>query len=289
MKKLLLLGFVCSAFAVSAQKKVTCKKGDIKADGQVIAQFDGVGSMFKQVRLGVFSPGSKDTLISVTEVLYDAKNPLFPDPEVVYKVEFKNSSASPFYVCNPRRKGTRFMERDVMEMVFNDSVPVLIAQNKIDESAVEQFRSRYAYHFDEVVKFIKGVEDTIAALNSIAIDRDQSKPATLKIISDKSDQFEINQVFEIYQGGVLLGKVHKLVTQGSFPKAKYTFLKKVPATVVDGIDLKGFSPLATCATGSTVFDIPVVAVVSKNEYKIKGAFNSLEGQIINVLVANKLL
>lgn len=289
MKRVLLLTLLCSGLVASAQKKVACKKGDIKADGQVIAQYDGVGSMFKEVKLGVFPAGSKDTIIRVTEVAFDPKNPLFPDREVVYKVEFKNSTASPFYVCNPRRKGTRFMERDVMEMVFNDSVPVLIAQNKLDEAAVEQFRSRYAYHFDEVIKFIKGVEDTLATLNSIAIERDLSKPTSLKIISDKSDQFETNQVFEIYQAGVLLGKVHKTVTGGTFAKATYTFWKKVPPAVVDGIDLKGFSPVATCSTGSTVFDIPVVAVVGKNEYKIKGAFNALESQIINVLVSNKLL
>jgi len=289
MKRILLLAFLLPAMIASAQKKVTVKKGDIKSEGQVIAQYDGVGSIFKEVRVGIFAPGSKDTIISVTEVAYDPKNPLFPDPEVVYKLQFKNTSLAPLYVCNPKRKGVRFMERDVTEMVFNDSVPLLVANGKLDESAVEQFRSRYRYHFEEILQFVKGVEDTIAILNSTAIQRDQSKAPVMKIIADKSDQFEVNQVFEIYQGGVLLGKVHKQVTLGTYPKAKYSFWKSVPPTVVDGIDFKGFSPVASCQSGPTTFDIPVIAVVGKGEYKIKGAFNALENQIIGVLVANKLL
>jgi len=288
MKKTFLLALLFSGLISNAQKNVTVKKGDVKANGQVIAQYDGVGSIFKEVKLGIFAPGSKDTIISVSEVAFNPKNPLFDD-EVVYKLQFKNTSLAPFYVCNQRRKGVRFMERDVMSMIFNDSVPAIIVNSKLDESAAEQFRARYAYHFDEILKFIKGVEDTIAILNSTVISRDETKAPVLKVISDKSDQFETNQVFEIYQGGVLLGKVHKVVTLGNFPHAKYTFWKKVQPAIVDGIDFKGFSPLATCNTGSTVFDIPVIAVVGKAEYKLKGAFNALEQPIIGILIANKLL
>lgn len=149
MKPSLLLLVVLSVSATGfTQKNITCKKGDVKQNGQLIAEYDGVGSIFKLVKLGVFAPGTKDTLISVTEESFDPQNPLFPDLEVVYKLQFKNTSLAPFYVSNLQRKGVRFLERDAMEMVFNDSVPVLVAGGKLDEAAVEQFRGRYAYNYE---------------------------------------------------------------------------------------------------------------------------------------------
>ena len=82
--------------------------------------------------------------------------------------------------------------------------------------------------------------------------------------------------------------MQKLVSTGNFPKASYTFWKSITPVLVDGIDLK-YSPVAICSSGATAFDIPIISVVGKNEYKIKGSFNQLETAIANVLVSNKLL
>jgi len=288
MRKSLLVFALCIAGSAFAQKKVTCKKGSIKQEGQLVAEYDGVGSIFKMVKLGVFAPGSKDTLIRVTEETFDAQNPLWPNTEVTYKVEFKNTSLPPFYVRNTKMPNVRFMERDVMEMLFNDSVPVLVSQNKLDEAAVEQFRKSYSYDLDKVKRFVKEVEDSIAILNKAEIARDITKPVSFKVVNDNSNQFEVNQVSEIYQDGVLIGRMVKKVTPGQFSKATYTFWKKIEPVTVNGIDMK-HSPVAYCTSGSTPFDIPVITVVDKKQFNIKGAYNSLETQIASLLVQNKLL
>jgi hypothetical protein len=287
-KTFLLLALSTIVTTAMAQKKITCKKGDVKQEGQLIAEYDGVGSIFKMVKLGVFAPGTKDTLISVTEESFDPKNPLFPDVEVAYKVEFKNTTQQPFYVHNPKNPGTRYMERDAMEMIFNDTVPAMISNARLDLDAVEKFRAMYAYDLNKVRDFVKAVEDSIAIINKVEIARDRTKPVTLKIFADNSNQFETNQVFDIYQDNIVIGRAVKKVTIGSFPKASYTFWKPIEPITINGIDMKR-SPVAFCSSGATSFDIPVTAVVGKTEYKIKGAFNALELQIANLLVGQKLL
>ncbi len=270
------------------QKNITCKKGDVKQNNLVIANYDGVGSIFKMVKLGIFAPGAKDSIIRVTEEDFNPNNPLFPGINVVYKLEFLNTSIPYFYVSNTKRPGTRFMERDAMEMIFNDSVPVLIKDGKLDAAAAEQFRIKYSYDFDKVKGFIAKVEDSIAVLNAQLVERDLSKPVSLKIVNDNSNQFDVDQTFEIYQDGKLLGRVLKKVKSGNFPEAKYTFWKSITPVVVEGIDLK-FSPVASCTTGSTPFPISVFTVVGKKELKLKGTFNQLEVPIINMLVSGKFL
>lgn len=289
MRKTFLFLTLCAVVTTTmAQKKITCKKGAVKQDGQLMAEYDGVGSMFKMVKLGVFAPGSKDTLISITEESYDAKNPLFPGSEVAYKVEFRNTSVQPFYVHNAKNPNTRFMERDAMEIIFNDTVPAMVSNGKLDLDAIEKFRAGYAYDLDKVKSFVKAVEDSIAIINQVDIARDRSKPVTFKLVSDNSNQFETSQIFDITQDNVVIGRVVKKVTVGNFPKASYTFWKEITPVTINGIDMKR-SPVAFCYSGASSFDIPVTAVVGKTEYKVKGAFNALEAQIANLLVQQKLL
>lgn len=288
MRKLFLFASLCITISGFAQKKITCKKGSVKADGTLIAEYDGVGGMFKAVRLGVFAQGSKDTLISLKEESYNAQNPLFPDGHVAYKLEFKNSNLPSFYIHDPKSPSTRLFERDVMGLLFNDTVPVLVSQNKLDEAAVESFRSKYAFNLDTVKKFIAHVEDSLAIINKIEIVRDHSKPVTLRVVNDNSNQYEVSQVLEMYQDGILLGRIIKKVSPGSFSKADYTFWKAVTPVTIGGIDMK-YSPVATCSTGETTFEIPVISVIGKKEFKVKGNYNALELRIANLLVQQKLL
>lgn len=136
---------------------------------------------------------------------------------------------------------------------------------------------------------MKKVEDSIAILNNNAqVKRDLQKPVVFKLVSNGGLAGDISQVMEIYQDGALLGRIKKDVRQGQFAKANYSVWKNVDPVVIEGIDFK-YSPVAICSTGRSVFDIPVVAVVGKKEYKIKGSFDQLETLIVNTLIANKLL
>ena len=289
MKKIVLLISLTVLFNfLFGQKMVTCKKGNIKQNDVVIANYDGVGSIFKWVKLGVFAPDGKDTIIRISEEDFDPKDPLFPGLTVAYKLEFLNTSIPYFYVSNTKRAGTRFLERDAMEMIFNDSVPVLIKDGKLDMAAADQFRARYSYDLDKQKAFIAKVEDSVTILNAQLVERDLSKPVSFKMVNDKSTQFDIDQTFEIYQDGKLLGRVLKKVTGGNFPEAKYTFWKSITPVVIEQIDLK-YSPVASCTTGPTPFPISIFTVAGKKELKLKGTYTQLELPIVNMLIAGKFL
>lgn len=288
MRKIFLVLALGTAFTSMAQNQITCKKGSVKQQDRLIAEYDGKGGMFKLMKLGVFAPGTKDTLIKVSEEVYDPQNPLFPESSVVYKVEFNNTSLPAFYVRNAKQPSVRNMERDVIAMIFNDTVPVLMADNKLNEDAVTKFRSQYSYDFDGSKAFIKHVEDSIAVLNQAAIVRDVKKPVSFKQVNHSVLGPDYSQTFEIYQDGVLLGRLLKKVSHGVSHKANYTFWKKIEPATISGIDMS-HSPVAYCITGPSVFDIPVVAVVGKKEYKVKGNYEALDNLIVNMLIENKLL
>lgn len=137
---------------------------------------------------------------------------------------------------------------------------------------------------------MKDVEDSIAIINKPNADRDKTKPVTFTVINDNSfSKADTDQLFEIRQAGVLLGRLQKKVEAiGSFPKANYVFWKVVTPVTINGIDFK-FSPLAICKSGPSTFGIDVIAVAGKKTYEVKGDYSALETVIANTLIANGLL
>lgn len=288
MRKIFLLLAMGMAFTSMAQKTITCKKGSVKQEDRLIAEYDAKGGMFRLTTLGVFAPGTKDTLIKVTEEIYDAQNPMFPGSKVVYKVEFNRTPQPAFYVRHPKHEYVRNSERDIMGMLFNDTVPVLIVDSKLNEEAVSKFRSQHSYAFEEAKAFIKHVEDSIAILNQAVIVRDVTKPVSFKQVNNSELGPDYSLTFEIYQDGVLLGRMLKKVQHAIKNEASYSFWKKIAPVTVSEIDM-AYSPVAFCITGPTPFDIPIITVIGKTEHKIKGNYEALENQIVKVLIDNKLL
>lgn len=291
MRKLFFSLPIIYCLSSHAQKnEFAIKKGDIKLNGNLIATYDGKGGVFKPKQIGVFLPNGKDTLIAITELVFDPRNPLWPELTVYYSVRFPGSDEPGFYLKhpNPRVASGRMAEKDILELVFRDSLPSPINNAQLDNASIASLRNRCSYDHDKIVRFIKNVEDTVATINSVLVKRDLSKPVTFRTVKTDSDPMESSTTLEIYQDNVLLGRLIKKLRGGNFPKATYTIWKSIQPITVDGIELK-YSPVAFCETSPSFTDIPVNTTAPKKELKVKGDYSQLESAILNILVANKWL
>jgi len=295
MKKTILIPLLLAVTIAFAQKKIICKKGSIKAESVALADYDGKGGWFKIFKLGVFAPGSKDTIFKITETPFNPQNPLF-DGYTFYKLEFTDPSKEPVYIKG--QTDSRLMENAIMGLVFNDSLPPLIQEGKLNDAALEALKAKKNFPFDKYIDFIKKTEDTLAVLNAVAITRDPAKPLVFTAVNDNSFKALslpgsplINQTLEITQDGIRLGRVQKLVTGGEYGKAIYVFWKYVGPHEVNGIKLS-FSPVAISDVSPNNFGAAteVVPVISKKAFGVKpGAYQSMETTIGAALVTRGLL
>lgn len=290
MKKMFFSFLMLVCAAVNAQKNISCKKGNIKADEVLVGEYDGKGGIFKMFKLGVFAPGSKDTLISITEIAHDPMNPMF-DAATVYKLDLTNSAKKVFYIKTPVL--SRYMERDIMQLVFHDSLPLFLENGKINAEMLEKYRAKMEFGYEKVVGFIKEVEDSLKVFTDVPIKRDMSKPASLVKVNDKSlsipgyaQYSDVNETYEIKQGDVLIGRLQKKVSGGSMSKASYTFWKYIGPQEVKGIALK-YAPVAiTTISAGEAFNVDVTLVIGKQTFKYKpGAYNQQEYVLLNSLIA----
>ncbi len=291
MNKLVLsfLLLSCSLLA-AAQKRVVCKKGKVFVNDAATAQYDGKGGAFKLYHLGVFAPDSKDTIFSIHEYNFDPQNPLF-DPVNGYKLSFNDDAKTTFDIKSPYN--FRLVEKGLLPLIFNDSVPLLIQSGKLNDDSLKAFRKTKEYNHNKYLSFIKEVEDTLARVNRVILKRDFRKPILFTKTIDNSisnphpELNEVNEVYEITQDNILLGKLQKKVTGGSFGKADYIFWKAITPLTVNGIALKS-SPLAmvTIKAGE-MFPVDLVIIAGKKTYKFRpGPYNQMDTPLINELVAN---
>lgn len=282
--------FFCIS-SIHAQDKVSVKKGDVKVNDTLIANYDGVGGLINAVRLGFFSVGSKDTIFSVQEDFFDPKNPLYPFYKYTSLIEFKNTSIPPIRILN----SNKYDERTLAKSIFNEKNPLMIKNGKLDEAAVENFRKKNSYDLLKLQNEIKEVEDSIKELGKYNVVRDKSKPVELKLISDNSIRQTISQKFDIYQGDVCIGLLVKDgIRSESFPRVTYIVYKKPDHVVtINGMKLN-LIPIVFCeAKGSTVENnvkTNVIDIATKNEFSIVGKYyDYMEIVLSNALISKGML
>jgi hypothetical protein len=295
MKKSLFASFLFLCLAGTAQKKITCKKGNIKSDATVIADYDGKGGIFKPFRLGVFAPNTKDTLFTIAEISFDPQDPLF-DKFTLYTLAFANPEKTVLYIKG--QPDTRLMERGIMEMLFNDTLPPLVQDGKLDAAAIKVLESKKNFPFPKYADFIKTTEDTLAIINTTAIKRDLAKPVSFTQVNNNSFKTliisgtpSINQTLEITQDATVIGRVQKIVTSGEYGKSLYVFWKYIGPHVVNGIPLN-WSPVAICEASPGYFGAatPVVPVIGKKSFGVTpGAYQAMESTICSSLIAKGIL
>ncbi len=249
MNKILFVPLVAiSSFAFS-QKSVVVKGGKIKVNDAVTAEFDGKGGMLKTYRLGVFAPGSKDSIFTVYEELYNANYPLF-DNLRLYKLTFSDVGKTSFYIKKKDNGWTA--EKGVMEQVFNDTLPRLIKDGKLDTDSLNAFKAKVSFDLDAYKTYLKTTQDSVGAeVKNTVIKRDSQKPFVFKPVKDKlmnNNKPHFNDaelVYDIYQDNVLLGRLEKVTHTTITSTSYYTYYKYIGIKTVNGMRML-YAPVAVC-------------------------------------------
>jgi hypothetical protein len=303
MKNTLLTFLILSCMHLHAQETVTIKKGDIKNKGVLIATYDGKGGAFRLGNYGVFLPNSKDTSISLREYTHDFENPLFEEELFLYRVTFNGTPAQSIYIRPKPTTGKllgkyyetygRKLGKDVIEELFNDTVPVLLTDKGLDNDSVTAYIKRCAFDLDKLAGYVKSVEDTIAMFTKDPINRDKAAVPQFRQVNagGMNDAMSASYTYEIYQGDVLLGRMIKRTKGGSFPSASYYFWKKVPPNNRLIGEPINYVPIAYIANASWINDLgseTLKIVVGKNHLKFqpKGSPMTAEMMLLNILIKN---
>lgn len=294
---------VCtSAFG---QSPLTIKKSNIIRDEKPVAAFDGKGGIFRTGRFGVFLPNSKDTLIALEEFIHQYKNPLYPEPLFLYKVDFKTGKHQPVYVrlkkVQARVLGrdasgyTTKYGKDLIQDVVIENAPFVITESGLNNDSVTQYLKNHTFNLDSAILSAKLAEDTIALLSKEVIVRDTKKPVTF-VLAEKglmNDAMSATFTYQIFQDNVLIGKVFKYQRTDQFPRVEYTFWKRANGGSTFWGNKGGFVPLAYIERGSFFAGATqaLTLVVGKKQLEFRTPENFVNGELFltNFLIANNLL
>ncbi|MEO8406511.1 MAG: hypothetical protein ABI480_18005 [Chitinophagaceae bacterium] len=254
MKNLLLPALLCMAIFSSAQKTIKVSKGKIKSGDEVIAEYDGHGSMFRNGSYTVTLPGSKDALITLEEVNHTFYNPLLDELHLFYQVKF--STGDSFYVRPRPATGKAFgiayvrydrkVGNDIIEEIFNDTLPIVIENKVLNKEAVGKLIAKAnAYPFETIMANAKALEDSIAMYAKTPITRDIKKPITFQLIGKPADATTTEgNWFTITQDSLIIGRLYKYLDE-QFNKVTYTVWRKAAdGAVLQGRSV-GFVPILT--------------------------------------------
>lgn len=283
------------------QEKVTVKKGTIYADKLPIAEFDGKGSAMKSSNYKIKALKSDSVLITIIErepqKLY---NPLFTEPELhLYDLTFSSHPGKTFVldvhpfiskafgktVVNYRSK----WGSDLMEELFNDSVPLLISDGKLLVENVDKFISNVCYPYDQKMTEIKQLEDSIAIVSKNNISRDTKKPVSLQRITNTDGN--LMEWYNIVQDNLVIGQLHQLKYPGQV-RAEFEIWKKVPSgTIIQKRNLE-FVPIVIAGIRGIdpKQEYLAVKVAGKERFTFKSANPAnAELDIINTMISMGLL
>ncbi len=282
MKKMLFVPLLAIGSLAFSQKNIIVKGGKIKANDAVVAEFDGKGGMMKVYRLGVFAPGSKDSILTVYEEMFNADYPLFNNLRL-YKLTFSDAGKTSFYIKKKENGWTA--EKGIMEQVFNDTLPLLLKDGKLDADALNAFKAKLSFDLDGYKNYLKTTQDSVAtAVKNAVIKRDVQKPFVFKQVKDnlintnKPHFNDAELVYDIYQDNVLLGRMEKITHTTITSTSYYTYYKYITPKTVNGIRII-YAPIATCVNEEGFSGNKPVDVLLVNE----GQTFSLKREPSNVM------
>lgn len=269
------------------------KKGKISVEKNLIATYDGKGSIFKLFDLTVSSPNKKP-LIQIQEKWIDFKNPLRRDGVRWAEITFLDNPEKKLNYHFP--KDARFVEKELIGQLFKDGMPSLVQGEGLNEQVVSDFIK--TNNFDVVAdsllirQFEKDNKDRI--MEPLA--RNKKAAVKLELLRTSNEVkpggTEYTNIFDISQDGVLLGQVEKkTVPSINFgTKAYYVIWKRTVAPYTfEGKTMKS-GILAFLETSSSTFDNELVLMTDKSILKFKTSDHAnAEYQIVNLLISNGLL
>ncbi|OQP61711.1 hypothetical protein A3860_31085 [Niastella vici] len=269
------------------------KKGKISVEKNLIATYDGKGSIFKLFDLTVSSP-SKKPLIHIQEKWVDFKNPLRRDGDRWAEITFLNDPEKKMNYHFPN--DGRLIERDLIGLLFKDGTTSLVQGEALNEQAVNDYIKANNFDFVADSQYIRQFEKDNKDRIMEPLSRNKKVATTLNVVG-KSNQTsgrgtEYTVRYDIYQDGVLLGQVEKkTIPSLNFGiKAYYVIWKRVltPYTF-EGKTMK-FGILAFLEDGSSEFDNELVLMTDKSIIKFKTSdHTNAEYQIVNLLISKGIL
>ena len=266
------------------------KKGKVSVNKNLIATYDGKGSIFKLFDLTISSPAQKP-LIQIKEKWVDFKNPLHRDGIRWAEITFLDNGGKKmnYHFEN----NSRLIEKQLIGLLFKDSTPSLVQGEALNEQVMTDFITAHNYDFIADSLAIRKFEQENKDRIMEPLDRDKKQPVSLKFVSKNTTAsgrgIEYTNIYDIFQDNVLLGQVEKrTIPSVNFgTKAFYIVWKRVIAPYTyEGKTMKS-GILAYLETDSPTFDQELVLMTDKSQLKFKTSdHTNAEYQIVNLLIVN---
>lgn len=272
----------CPSFLFA--QKYNIKKGKITADNSLIATYDGKGGMFTLFNLTISSPVNKP-LIHLKEKYFDLQNPLRRNTNRWIEVTFLD---------NPEKKAAyrfpteyRYLERELVGLLFPNDKPSLIQGEAFNQQAVSDYLKANKYDFVADSIYIRQYEKENKERVLAQLSRDKKVPVEVRYDSKHEDETETTYTHEVYQDGILLGKVEKIVgTVAAGGQATYyIFWKRVLTPYSFEGEKMDVAMLAFMKVTGSGLDPELVLMADKSKNKIKiPDYSKVELQLVNWLI-----
>jgi hypothetical protein len=278
-KCLLFVISLCPSFVFAQQYNI--KKGNITVGNSLIATYDGKGGVLSFFNLTISSPGKKP-LINIKEKYFDLKNPLRRNDTRWAEITFFD---------NPEKKAgylfpfnNRYLEKELLGLLFKDGMPSLVQGEALNEQAVNDFIKAHNYDFVSDSLYIRQFEKENKERILPPLSRDKNGLVELRYDDKYIGDPETTIIHNVYQDGILLGKVEKITGGGQ--DVYYIFWKRVltpyklEGETMDAAMLAFIRPYTDGR-----FDSELVLMADKSNHKIKIAdrFNA-ESQVVNWMI-----
>jgi hypothetical protein len=216
---------------------------------------------------------------------YDFDNPLLPDGRAYLTFTQPSNPGKAVQYRLPRTMN----EKEVLMHMFNDGVPSLIKDNKLNEAEFTKFIGAVPYEFTADSLAVRKMEEENKARIAKLIPRDKTKPLELRKVEVKEkNAVSETIVFDIYQAQLLIGRLEKRITQGMSQRVDYSVWIKSDPFVFDGKQYS-FSPVAYFENASDTFDNEIIMMKDKSEVKFKtpgSLYQSAENSFVNWLISS---
>jgi hypothetical protein len=272
----------CPSFLFA--QRYTIKKGKITADNSLIATYEGKGGIFALFNLTISSPANKP-LINLREKSFDLQNPMRRNCSRWIEVTFYD---------NPEKKAAyrfpteyRYLEKELLGLLFTNNKPSLIQGEALNQQAVSDYMKANKYDFTADSIYIRQYEKENKERVVAPLSRDKKAPVEVRYDSKHEDDTETTYTSEVYQDGVLLGKVEKIVgTVAAGGQATYyIFWKRVLTPYTFEGEKMDVAMLAFMKAPTGSFDAELVLMADKSKNKITiSDYSRAEVQLVNWLI-----
>jgi hypothetical protein len=264
VKKHFLSGILLLATTICfGQEKFKIKKGKIYNGDTHIASYDGKGGLLRLFNITVSGTDDKP-LITMQEAIYD-----FDIPWEIHRrwmtLEFPGVPGKKMKLRVDPAERT---ENRIMKLLLNDSLPFLIKENKIDESALDQWMTQKNYDFNADSLYTRKMQNEIIDAMKENLVRDKAQPLqVIKVSENQADPYSATITkFDIKQGGVTLGRIVKTRNVSAMamrPSLKYEIWKNVakPYTVGNGKESLSVAMLAKYEYDKGTYLVPAGKMV----------------------------